>query len=704
MNCRMLPLLLGAGLAAGCGRPGSDEEVGVGRRVGSVAGPDRAPEEDTAPAPPLVGGCHVTVRAARSGIPADGHTAVPLSLVGTDDAGRPLPDGTVIGVVASSGQVAGETALRAGIAAAELRASSWPGDIQLTAPRCQVGMAAPLRFEPLQAVSAQLHLHGSLSEGTGTMREFNADAAAAGLDLLWWTDHDFIFREHPELDLETIDWENGTAEGELPGTMATGSIPWSMVDRGGTLGGASLSVLAEAAAEGSYGARVEVGEVPAGGEHHRSWGLSVRQIWQQRPTLAGLQLSFRVRRNAMAGTATFAVVANLSGAGEGGRAIHFYDGLADSSAGSDELWVPMGARTGEWVEVVVDVSALADATWPEQERDLSTSMFTLALSAEEGAEGSWDIDSVEFRQALRGQALLDAQRGFLAELEGAGGPANLVGQEITGLAEGHLNAFGSNVPLPDYPGLTGGLDELVAVAHAHGGIVAFNHLFGVGGTLADEAIRAEQVETTLAELLATEAHGCDLLEVGYRERVGQISDFLQVWDGLALEGQLLTGIGSSDIHGRGEWGEAPNNFITWVAAGSDDEADLLHGLRRGAAWFGDPTLFPDGEVQVSFEAPELHASTGQVLVGAAGPVHMRFAADWLDATWTVRVIADGELLAEVPVGETGPFATDFTVNAEGLRLVRVEVVGPEAYPVLYTNPIYFFEEGAGLDPDRLPVP
>ena len=67
MNCRMLPLLLGAGLAAGCGRPGSDEEVGVGRRVGSVAGPDTAPEEDTAPAPPLVGGCHVTVRAARSG-------------------------------------------------------------------------------------------------------------------------------------------------------------------------------------------------------------------------------------------------------------------------------------------------------------------------------------------------------------------------------------------------------------------------------------------------------------------------------------------------------------------------------------------------------------------------------------------------------------------------------------------------------------
>lgn len=206
----------------------------------------------------------------------------------------------------------------------------------------------------------------------------------------------------------------------------------------------------------------------------------MRHIWQQRPTLAGLQLSFRVRRNAMAGTATFAVVANLSGAGEGGRAIHFYDGLADSSAGSDELWVPMGARTGEWVEVVVDVSALADATWPEQERDLSTSMFTLALSAEEGAEGSWDIDSVEFRQALRGQALLDAQRGFLAELEGAGGPANLVGQEITGLSEGHINAFGSNVPLPDYPGLTGGLDELVEVAHAHGGIVAFNHLFGVG--------------------------------------------------------------------------------------------------------------------------------------------------------------------------------------------------------------------------------
>lgn len=127
--------------------------------------------------------------------------------------------------MASSGQLAGETTLRGGLAVAELRAASWPGDVQLTAPRCQVDTAAPLRFEPLQAVSAQLHLHGSLSEGTGTMREFNADAAAAGLDLLWWTDHDFIFREHAELDLETIDWENGATSGELPGTPATGSIP-----------------------------------------------------------------------------------------------------------------------------------------------------------------------------------------------------------------------------------------------------------------------------------------------------------------------------------------------------------------------------------------------------------------------------------------------------------------------------------------------
>ena len=52
--------------------------------------------------------------------------------------------------------------------------------------------------EVLQPYSVQLHVHGSFSEGLGSIDSQSREAADVGLDVLWWSDHDWR--------LTTDDW------------------------------------------------------------------------------------------------------------------------------------------------------------------------------------------------------------------------------------------------------------------------------------------------------------------------------------------------------------------------------------------------------------------------------------------------------------------------------------------------------------------
>ena len=54
--------------------------------------------------------------------------------------------------------------------------------------------------ENLRPYSVQMHLHGSMSEGSGSMRGANVQAKRLGLDVLWWTDHDWRIAYHTYAD------------------------------------------------------------------------------------------------------------------------------------------------------------------------------------------------------------------------------------------------------------------------------------------------------------------------------------------------------------------------------------------------------------------------------------------------------------------------------------------------------------------------
>jgi hypothetical protein len=43
----------------------------------------------------------------------------------------------------------------------------------------------------LRPVSVQMHVHASMCEGPGSWRAANVHAKTIGLDVLWWSDHDW---------------------------------------------------------------------------------------------------------------------------------------------------------------------------------------------------------------------------------------------------------------------------------------------------------------------------------------------------------------------------------------------------------------------------------------------------------------------------------------------------------------------------------
>ena len=212
------------------------------------------------------------------------------------------------------------------------------------------------------------------------------------------------------------------------------------------------------------------------------------------------------------------------------------------------------------------------------------------------------------------------------------------------------------------------------------------------------------VSEIIADLAETDLHGCDLLEVGYRTRGGDLDDFSAVWDGLGtLHGITVTGLGTSDQHHL-SLGNAGNNFISWIGSASDDPLDLVWNLKRGMVWFGDPEAFADANVQVSLRAPAAQAVMGQVVVGAEGPQQVEFAASPLEAGWSVRAVVDGEDGDEWTVAKTGGFSTSVEVDPATARVVRFVVAATSGADVLFTNPIYFLPAGTEVDAERLPAP
>ena len=575
------------------------------------------------------------------------------------------------------------------------------------------GPAGPPSFEG-EAFSCQLHVHGPFSEGIGSIDSHTYEAARLGLDVLWWSDHDFRAAsynhvtcygfeafEEPQSRGESWSLSLARREGDRKGVRIHRSAP-----------GGAASIVAAPVCEGEGALQLTT---RADSERFQpySWTFETSRLLHRRPLASGVRVRVAVHPSSLGAKARAFLRVDLSEhaprTGEGypePHALRYY------LSNEDELprlegtvyHVPLAFEPGAWNELELDLRADAAHGFPFLPglpgEDHALFGLTFGVEARDGGEARCVFDDLRIDQERTGEAAFAHQRELLASFPAQ--PVQLQGVEVS-FAARHLNDFSVETGLLDYdaiaresgfdPASPSGFDErafkarvierAVEATHARGGVVSWNHMFGVNPAGSG---RRKTREQKLEQLLANEAFGVDLLEVGYRDRAGaSLADHLWVWDRAALAGLRLVGTGVSDSHGGDDarWDCSPNNFVSWIYAEAPSKAALIEGLRKGRVFFGDLVHF-DGRMDiVTEEGPRMGArvETLRELMGC------RLLAEGTRAGWSLHVVVDGERVDVRAIeGEWVEERVEVEVSENGF--VRFEIYDGET-AVAFSNPVYF---------------
>ncbi|MCB1058554.1 MAG: CehA/McbA family metallohydrolase [Acidobacteria bacterium] len=570
---------------------------------------------------------------------------------------------------------------------------------------------SPPPVEPSEARywGTQLHLHGSFSEGQGTMEEQTRAAADLGdVDVLWWTDHDWRVARHTFLS--HFDFESFKRKVEIPYR----GMPWSKRPRylrvgwKTTRGGAALvsedQRLSDTAVEGKHSLRLAATAGPG-----EEWGWTGGRLdtnggrWS-RPLAAGVTLEIEVRPETQLGDdARLVVRTQLSRRAAGVGELRYTVGETcppheEQEDGRRVVCVALAAETGRWTRLRLPVSEDA-ARLGLGGADNSLRRIEIRLETRRGASAAVLLDDLELHEELDGPALLMREEQMAAELGAAHGVVEHVGLELSYAL--HMNAFLPKIELPDFARFPHGMAprEAVRWAHERGGVVAYNHIFGAGDDPEDDV--KEELSGRGDLPVEERAFGADLLEVGYPQRVLPLAEHLAVWDRLSAAGVVITGIGSSDSHDPREGWTDGNNYLTWIHAASSGSRDLIEGLRCGRVFFGDPARF-SGIAELSIGGRPVQGQILELTPGREATVEARVQP--LPPDCRIRWISGGQVVREEPVLGEG-YDGQLVVTGGETRFVRLEVWQGER-GLVFTNPLYLASPGftpAMADGDEPPV-
>ncbi len=553
--------------------------------------------------------------------------------------------------------------------------------------------------------AAQLHLHGSLSEGLGTMRGHNMVARRVGtIEVLWWTDHDWRVARYTYLP--GFYFEARTTEKEIPYR----GVPWRKPFRAITFGWVSeLSGRAlrdhtagpteEMAVEGRRSLVLEATAMPNAAE----WGCSQARLFAKggrfKAALAAdvvLRIAVNIADPSDEDTRVV-VKLKLSRQPEGLAELRYVLGdpgrrRVEGEDGKRVGIVPLPADAGGWSDVVLPVTedavALGLGGW-----DNGLNEIRLGVCARRGAEVTANFDDLRIETKLTSHEVLERQQRMALDFEEEFGLVNHVGSELS--ASFHMNAYLPRIELPDFERFPHGMQprEIVAWAHERGGLASYNHMFGTQApALPAEEVRAHK-DRMRALVINNRAYSADLLEVGYPQRSEPLIAHLEVWDQLSARRIFLTAIGSSDSHDQNEGWTDGNNFVTWIWARSPRAEDLIDGLRQGRAFLGDSTRFR-GSLDLETEGG---LPMGRVVVTDRSHHDLRLRLTDLPENTRVRWIVHGqEARRSSPPG--GDFEGSLQVDTREYRFVRVEVWQGER-GLAFSNCLYFVPASEGGAPE-----
>ena len=565
------------------------------------------------------------------------------------------------------------------------------------------------------AWSMAMHLHGSFSEGYGSMSGHLAQAKLHGVDVVWWTDHD---------DTLTARDARGTVHFTSLAEEQGKGPPWLWTQRragpltassgGGVVASPASPVDPVAAgslrlsAQSTSSSRASVSYSPQQTAPNRTWKTNLTQQRIQVEVLPGAvgpdaYLELWITSSWHPATA---------GRSAGQYALSYRIGgrqAPGTRRSADRLGtVSLAFRPGTWTSLDLHPDRDFAALFPEiDSRDLNLWEFGFSAVSTAKALAAGHVDYLRFTRPTAGEAALVVQRdvmaGYAADYSTV---AQRRGLEVSRF-QPHLNWYGGAISLPTYPGVT---DEnyfdyvrqvLVPDIHAGGGVASYNHPFGVSlEAPPSAAVQDEVLRQLAATILPLRACGVDVLEVGYPRRGGaDLAHHLGLWDVLSRNSIFVTGNGVSDDHAGTSWPRATAgaNWLTWAWAGDKTQASLLAALRAGRAWCASMTSYrgamdlrvdgssPMGSVSVATLASRSLAVTATGLpVGATvqvvrGVVDNAGVADPRPRTAVVGTLTAGDLSRGQAV---------LSVDTSSSCFVRTQVRDGRGSIVATSNPVW----------------
>jgi hypothetical protein len=563
-------------------------------------------------------------------------------------------------------------------------------------------------------VSMAMHIHASWSEGTASMQTHLDQATKTGIDVLFWTDHDFRLAEHGYPDVihmtgptETVNKVVWTWTQQSTGTLAGSQVAWDATKASpadSTVPG-SLHLMVQSA--GAAAASVAVKGSAANTVDQRS-------VYDQKITVDVFPASVSPNNYlTLKATTSFRPATHGRPAGQY-TLTYIIDGTQNRSRTRDGIagTVHVPADQGRWNTLEIRPEEDMERLWPDIVA-ADAAMFALTLGAvstqERPAEGWFDLLRIT-RPPRSANAPLQKQaelmRGYAHRFPAV---RQYQGMEVSLLKPTHFNWFGQHLTMPEFANPTPTADPdpdaafaVVDMIHASGGLVSYNHPFGTSNPAVLPVGQQDTMRAAVAASVVTDrAMGSDILEVGYPSRGGvDLDHHAQVWDVASRNGLFLTGTGVSDDHSGQDWFGQQANFVTWSYAKSRDLDQLLPSLSSGNVFFGNPAIFT-GTLGLLVDGK---APMGSITVSHAKSRNVRILADRLPAGSTVRVVRGTVDLAGPAVPEPGTTVQDLAassfkrgyldlkVDTSAPRFVRVEVRAADGTAIALSNPVWLLRD------------
>ncbi len=591
------------------------------------------------------------------------------------------------------------------------------------------------------AWAVAMHVHGSFSEGDGSYEWHTNLADLAGVDVIWWSEHDW--RSWHEQYTTKYDFESAVYEPQF-GRWSEPDDAFGGEYRYWQRSGAAqvlftTSIDSTQAYQGNRCFSFEADDPQTTNFFRVVYFQQEGSNKQSKYSLAHrVQIQFAFLPVLLdANDSKFVMEAGLSWHPSGKHVLRYVAGSMDGEGAHS---IPIPYTPGPWNVATLDVTADAIAHFTsggaDSVRGEDNNLFRLRMGLEVRNNSTAKVLFDDFRYVvdptLTRADYLAKQQEFTDFYESQT-PAlqQIVGTELSKFrAQPHMNGFTPTPMTVDYGNhvWSDTLYYAVDQIHAVGGAVSLNHMFGSGvyGDLNETAEqKAQRVRNMKVGLLISKAYRADLLEVGYRWRGGIVlEDHLDTWDTLTSHGLYLTGNGVNDshgfepFHGWNPWiqhASYENNFVTWLYAPSISETQFIDAMFAGRAFFGDPHVFGGALDLASGEGIPM----GRVAYTDRSSHSLIVALEPVDDDVQVRLL-QGEIRPNVPVNQYlnvnwlrdeildaavvgGAFVDTVTLDTTLPSFARVEVTGAAGEPMAYSNPIHFVREfpAAGIPAARV---